>query len=83
MNIFNLIGRITFKLTKIFLKEKIDFYYYDEVDQNYDFNDYIKNYDEGLKVTNSFNISSFDTMQLFIFLIINISFFVYYRNSNK
>ena len=31
----------------------------------------------------SFKISSYETMESLIFLMINISFFIYYRNSNN
>lgn len=31
----------------------------------------------------SFKISSYDTIESLIFLMINISFFIYYRNANK
>ncbi len=33
--------------------------------------------------TENFDISKFETMELLIFLVINISFFIYYRNANK
>ena len=33
--------------------------------------------------TENFDVSKFETMELLIFLVINISFFIYYRNANK
>lgn len=33
--------------------------------------------------SDNFDVSKFETMELLIFLVINISFFIYYRNANN